>query len=62
MKKTGKTRDTEPKKPDRPTVPVKHERGPEPGEEGRARYSSPPCMMGELDEIMDDEARRRDRC
>ncbi len=62
MKKAGKTGDTEPKKPDKPALPTKHENGPEPEEEGRAHYYSPPCMMGELDEIMDDEAVRRDRC
>jgi len=62
MKKTEKTDQTKPKTPGKPAVPVKHENGPETEEEGRAKYYSPPCMMGELDEIVNDEVVRRGQC
>lgn len=52
MKKIEKAVEPEPKKPDKTTLPKKNERAPEKEEKERARYYSPPCMMGELDEII----------
>lgn len=58
MQSKEKPDEREAKKPDKPAVPEKRpERqnsDPKPDEKERPRYSSPPCMMGELDEIMDE--------
>lgn len=62
MQKTADKTNREPKKPDSSPVPAKQKITPEIEEEEPRSYSSPPCMMGELDEILDIQQPRPDQC